>query len=566
MAESATIVLADDYYLVNFRHLLGFVSEAYGDLLSESELRYAATLESLPTPALRLYIRLLCRSKTTFRLDKLSYAEIGPLDKPVQELSEHGLLDIDPVLDLAEALLLFTKPEILDALSNTPEALQISVSDLRKLKRPALEQCALESFENAESLVVGYRIVRTLDEVLFDTFKLCFFGNLYQDMTEYVLRDLGLTRFENYSIDPDTRAFASREQIEAHLDYYRVAAMTDELEPGDVQAGLDLSNALPEAHDPALKRRVERLRNHLARNFEREGFLPEALDLYQRSSRPPSRERRARILAGQGHAEDALKLCADILENPFDEEEVQTIKVFAPRVAKKHQLQWPANTPYKPIEKTVTLLNDERNVELQAADWYAGQGKCFYTENTLCTGVFGLAFWDIIFAPVSGVFYNPFQSAPADFYEPEFYRLRAPLIQRARETFESDPELLARQVKARWQEKFGIQNTMIHWKYLTEELLENALLRISWDDWSVIFDRLLGDLRHNRSGFPDLVLFPEAGGYEFIEIKGPGDTLQKNQIRWMEYFKAHDIAHHVCHVKWVDEQEVPESQVAESIE
>ncbi|MCP4472837.1 MAG: hypothetical protein GY815_19530 [Gammaproteobacteria bacterium] len=35
-----------------------------------------------------------------------------------------------------------------------------------------------------------------------------------------------------------------------------------------------------------------------------------------------------------------------------------------------------------------------------------------------------------------------------------------------------------------------------------------------------------------------------------IEVKGPGDSLQKNQQRWMQYFHEHGIPHQLTRVTW----------------
>lgn len=35
-----------------------------------------------------------------------------------------------------------------------------------------------------------------------------------------------------------------------------------------------------------------------------------------------------------------------------------------------------------------------------------------------------------------------------------------------------------------------------------------------------------------------------------IEVKGPGDRLQDNQRRLLEFCAAHDMPVAVCHVRW----------------
>ena len=60
---------------------------------------------------------------------------------------------------------------------------------------------------------------------------------------------------------------------------------------------------------------------------------------------------------------------------------------------------------------------------------------------------------------------------------------------------------------------------------------------------------MLDDLAEHVSGLPDLVRFPHAGGYEFIEIKGPGDALQRHQRRWLRHLERHGIPARVVRVR-----------------
>ena len=86
-----------------------------------------------------------------------------------------------------------------------------------------------------------------------------------------------------------------------------------------------------------------------------------------------------------------------------------------------------------------------------------------------------------------------------------------------------------------------------------DALLALALACIPAAHLKLLFARLLRDVKANRSGFPDLVRFwPAEQRYELVEVKGPGDKLQDNQIRWLEYCAAHGIPVRVCHVRWRD--------------
>jgi hypothetical protein len=68
------------------------------------------------------------------------------------------------------------------------------------------------------------------------------------------------------------------------------------------------------------------------------------------------------------------------------------------------------------------------------------------------------------------------------------------------------------------------------------------------------FERLLRDIRGNRSGLPDLIRFwPAERRYELIEVKGPGDRLQDNQIRWLAYCAQHGMPVRVLDVRWAEQ-------------
>ena len=56
-----------------------------------------------------------------------------------------------------------------------------------------------------------------------------------------------------------------------------------------------------------------------------------------------------------------------------------------------------------------------------------------------------------------------------------------------------------------------------------------------------------GDIHFRFSGRSNV---PEAGSYELIEVKGPGDKLQQNQIRWFNYFQQQGLPARVVSVSW----------------
>ena len=103
----------------------------------------------------------------------------------------------------------------------------------------------------------------------------------------------------------------------------------------------------------------------------------------------------------------------------------------------------------------------------------------------------------------------------------------------------------------RHADKQGMQSPFVFWGTLTAPLLALALDCIPPAHLRLFFARLLRDVQANRTGFPDLVRFwPAERRYELVEAKAPGDKLQDNQIRWLQYCAEHGIPVRVCHVQW----------------
>ena len=335
-------VLPTDYYLHNFKQLLDFVIATYSDVLSPQENDYYDIFCSLSEDSQRLYIRLLCRSKSLFRLSKLSYPEISNLDSAAAQLAENGLAQINPSLPLAELLPLFTISDIVSRLSS---------KSLKGLTRAELEQAVLEIDDATvvDQLRNGETIIEVLGEEHFASYKLCFFGNLQQDMTDFVLRDLGLHRYENYIIDTETRLFSTREQLLLHLQYYRCSNAAEDAMAAGVDAILNLHDELPVplTGDTVLTRRCHRLTNRLARELERFDAPAQALTLYQQSARSPARERTARLHLKLGDVDKALDLCKTILAQPQNEDEAIFADGFGYRAAKKHGKPWSKPVPFK---------------------------------------------------------------------------------------------------------------------------------------------------------------------------------------------------------------------------
>ena len=172
-----------------------------------------------------------------------------------------------------------------------------------------------------------------------------------------------------------------------------------------------------------------------------------------------------------------------------------------------------------------------------------------YVENALINSLFGLLCWDVVFLPLPGAFFHEFHSAPADLYTPDFHR------RREREFAACFAQLATGEyrqtIRRTFACKVGIQSAFVSWGLLTPELLDVALECLPPAHLERCFQRILLDVKTNRAGFPDLIQFwPRERRYRMIEVKGPGDRLQDNQIRWLDYCASHGMPVSVCHVHW----------------
>ncbi|MFT6309107.1 MAG: hypothetical protein ACJA0Z_004286, partial [Halioglobus sp.] len=492
MESSQPVELPDDYYLSNFHALAGFVYETYHDLLQVSELDWYKTFSNCDEPAQRLYVRLLTRKSSVFRISRLRYPVILSLQSAASQLAEVNLGVVAPPSSMQELVAAFTKPELLKLLD---------INKLRSKSRVDLVENIMMSDEATlhqcrEILQSADQWISIRGHAYWNLYNLCFFGNLYQDSSEFVLRDLGSVTYESYHIAPNCRAFTSRIQIDAHMKYFECATLLDTISRSSVEQHMNVLCELPLdiAEDKQLTRRLDRLRNRIARQLERLGDTTAALMLFKKSQHPPARERRVRIHLNEGELDQANSIINDMTINPRGESELQVAGRLRKQWAKASGSASKAEKRFRPETSTLTLNQSESRVELETRAFYSQMGACFYTENQLVNGVLGLFIWDIIFTPIAGVFYNPFQHAPSDFYDPEFRERRADMLNQ-RFTELDDPVRFCTRVMENFDIQQGKSNPMVRWPGISQELLSLALQRIPKAHWRVMFDRILKDPR-----------------------------------------------------------------------
>ena len=557
--------LPEGYYVDNFAVLLRTVTERYDDLLSESEAAYASTFLALDTAAQRLYVRLVSRKGPCFRRDLLSYPEIDDLGKAAASLIRVGFLDRAEKAPTAELLAVLRRHELaklVGALARVDPSAELSA--VKGRKRGELEDHLLNlardptsAIDPATEIRRRYEIWRPLHHEVLVLYRLLFFGNLWQSLSEFVIADLGIVRYETYSISKRYRWFVERADIDQGLAV-RVLRETvsDLIEAEQLDAALALvRSALDEAWRPEARSRLDGVACSVARHLERRERRHEALELYEFCELPPARERRCRVLDRLERFDEALALCHELQVAPKDETERAFAPAFAHRLKRKSGLtRAPWKRPRRPTASLEIEPLDRESDSVESATLKAlvADGRSgIYSENWFWRSLFGLAFWDIVFAPVPGAFHHPFQVAPADLSTAGFRAARRESITERLQELRECVDLAARLWPV-YEAKFGLANALMPWAPGLETPLRWGLDRVAGTAAATILDRLSADWRRYRRGLPDLLIeAPDAPhGFELWEIKGPGDSLRPEQGAWIDFLNRSGISAKVVKVRW----------------
>ena len=546
--------LSPYYYRDNFLCLCDTVEAQYADLLKPAEQALLDEFRALDFHAQCLYLRLVSRVGPWFRESRLDYPELGQAGPLLDILLDQGWVMSAEGLAVEELGRLYTRSELLRALAG-------DLPGLRPAGKPALldaisglglgEVALLQRVAAAED----GRIVAPLALDWVELLQLLFFGNRRQSLVEFVLSDLGIARYYPYPLDREHRLFPTREALDEYLACAALGDLWFELrEAGDDEALVRLAGeiAVRQVAWPSSERRWYRLCNGVARELERRGEEALALAVYGGSRLHPARERRARILERCGDWAGAEALCESIAEAPWCEEEREAAARILPRVRRKLHGTPATRRRDRFAEIELQLPREPGPVEVQVAGHLGREWRdVHYVENQLMNALFGLAFWEEIFAPVPGAFNNPFQSVPTDMYAREF-RLRRQERLAARLEVLRDADLRGELLHAH-QRYRDFQCRWVNWRRVDAALVDAATAVMPAADLVAIWDRMLFDPGENRRGFPDLLALGDIPGrYCLIEVKAPGDALQESQKRWLRFFGKHGIPASVARVVWRD--------------
>ncbi len=554
------ILLTPRYYLDNFRYVLDLVKRLYSSILNEAESDFMHRFAQLSVDAQCLFVRFSNRKGLFFRVNKLHYDEITDLPAALGELLKAGFverLSAHHEIMGNDGLSVFTKPELLALLPLEPE----ESKPLKNLKKEELVAYALHELNFGE-IVTNLTTVETVVKLRFEAevmmIKYLFFGNRGSGMTEFVIRDLGMINFERHDESKMTARFRSRKEVDDKLlisltneEFYDLK--TSETPAEDIYNWfLNWNETRPELTEIAIPG-YQRLVCKMGGFLERQKLPDQALAVYELSDQVPARERRARLLFKNGSIDEALALCDEIAVTPQNAEERYFATDFRNKILGLSEKK-------RSRKATTRFLSDAESVNIPAAyrhhveagvmNHYLEQDfDAAFTENYPWRGLFGLVFWDIIYDANVSAIHHPLQRAPSDFYHPDFYLRREPLLRNRLAELETRDDW-RRHVGRTYNAKYSITNVLVDWNDELLGLVNQIIAVLDVEQLRLILTEMARNVREHTRGFPDLLIWNEAGDYDFVEVKSPTDHLGPQQLHWLQFFQTIGVKAKVVRVIW----------------
>ena len=433
--------------------------------------------------------------------------------------------------------------EILDAL--TPMFVGIS----RSLKKDelvgfALEHCDPQVF--LERIDVGRLLVQRRDA--FVRFLLfLYFGEARDGLSRFTLRDMGLVRPHSFSDNFEAR-FHDREEARtaffyaAELSAWRRASGSRR---EAIEAGI---GNWPEPEGEGAVANRDLLALEIGRSLENSGHLEEAMRVYALAESTQCRERHIRLLYRSGDKSAARAALEACLEDPGSDEEWLFASDFYTRKFDRKRTSVLTDT----LRSAETIELDESlsgAPERAAIDHYQRLGQVAYrAENTLWRSLFGLLFWDELFASDAAAAFSPFDGLPASVTDRSFYEINRPKIE-SRLAGLSDTPATTRSLLQTCTSRFGTNNAVFRWRPDMVETLMALLTSAPHEAVASVLRDMCRDFSGNRYGYPDLLVIDDEGA-RFVEIKTDGDQVRRNQMARIRQLRAAGLRAEIVRVHW----------------
>uniref|UniRef100_A0A0E0A5P7 Fanconi-associated nuclease n=1 Tax=Oryza glumipatula TaxID=40148 RepID=A0A0E0A5P7_9ORYZ len=592
-----------------------------GNLLQPSSTRYQTNFRLMITDVMANHSHLFSDKEKSFlgpwfRMSSISYREIY-LGQAAMELKCY----ID-MISCMDDLSNYDFKEVIDVLSvlEMKEILkELQKNNVSCTRRHELLSTLLSSYHNGTCTILPKRILKwtgtcirtsdVADELMWRVQRL-FFLNGDQDLSSFLLVDLGLVRFPVYACTISHRVFQERSDLLQYEEAIQVAQVMDQsLDNSNMEMVtrcIELSeNRLSTAPKEENATRAESPPSFFSR-FSASSVYSKILTLgvsvYERDRRYTDAIRVLKRLLSTVASDRkrgywALRLSVDLEHMNCSNESLSIAEagVIDPwvRAGSKIALQrrvvrlskpprrWKVPSYANAVTKNIKEVNIEGRplncetgaknvfygydgelcgVEQLALQYYADEGggwRGTHSEGGIWMTIFGLLMWDVIFSDVPDVFQTKFQTAPLDLETNEFYRSRKDLIESQLKKIQDGiaEEILI----SSWELHQGTSCRGVNWDRHSLTDLRAAVVCTGGHRLASLLRHLALDYRSWSSGMPDLLLWrflDERGGGEakLVEVKGPRDQLSEQQRAWILVLMDFGFDVEVCKVSPVSKR------------
>ncbi|GJU94765.1 fanconi-associated nuclease 1 homolog isoform X1 [Tanacetum coccineum] len=600
-------------YQNNFCLLLQEVLKTTPHVFTHDEKTLLENFLLLSNDSQRLFIRLYTRKGPWFRLSSISYAEILDYQLAVKELSAGYLCSVETATeldkdDLEGILNILTVGELREMLSVINKKCshnlckQDSISSLLSTYRDGssslLKKMVLEKTGSC------IRISLVADSLIWRVERL-FFCNGEQDLSAFLLVDLGIVKYPTYNCVVTDQIFSSRNDLLTYEEALEVAQIMDEsLEENDssmvlrciaisdsricssaaktVQVSTSKQSSAP---FPCFS--ASRIYSKVAllgvSFLESERRYNEAIDLLKRLLLNFTCDRRRGYwtlrlsidLEHMGRVNESLSVAETGLDDPWVRAGSRiSLQRRVLRLGKPPR-RWKVPSFSESVKRKIPEVNvqgrplncktgaksrfygedgEQCGVEELALQYYAGEEgggwQGVHSESGIWLTVFGLLMWDVIFADVPNVFLTRFQTSPLDLDTDYFYEARKELIEPLLSKIQ---EGMAEEILiTSYESHLETSCRGVNWNRHTLTELRAVVTCIGGRCLALICRHLAQDYRSWSSGMPDLLLWrfhsDYSGEAKLVEVKGPRDRLSEQQRAWLLFFMDSGFNAEVCKV------------------
>ncbi|KAF0901621.1 hypothetical protein E2562_003591 [Oryza meyeriana var. granulata] len=458
-------------YQTNFSLMIKDVIANHSHLFSDKEKSFLDSFQLLSDGGQRLFVRIYTRKGPWFRMSSISYREISDLGQAAMELKLAGYIDmISSVDDLSN----YDLKEVIDVLS-VPEMKEI-LKKLQKNKasctrRHELLSTLLSLYHSGTCTILPKRILKWIgtcirtsnvaDELLWRVQRL-FFLNGDQDLSSFLLVDLGLVRFPVYACTISHRVFQERSDLLQYEEAIQVAQVMDESLDNNnmemVTRCIELSenrlSTTPKEENATMAEPPPSFFSRFSASWVYPKILTLGVSVYERDRRYTDAIRILKRLLSTVSSDRkrgywTLRLSVDLehMNRPNESLSIAEAGVIDPwvRAGSKIAMQrrvlrlskpprrWKVPNYVNVVNRNIKEVNIEGRplncetgaknvfygydgelcgVEQLALQYYADEGGGWqgtHSEGGIWMTIFGLLMWDVIFSDVPDVFQTKFQ-------------------------------------------------------------------------------------------------------------------------------------------------------------